>query len=189
VSQTSDVNVIEASLNELLTNITFSLARLKLCTDNNVTVNTTEYLNTDDFSRPSNLILPYALCLAAGLIIVALGLWSMWQNGVSASDGFMKVMMATRGRTQMERLVLEQSGEFGDVDKASKMLKELKVRYCELVMVRIWGGGGAILAVPISARTTLRAAAALQRSTRHRLQQVPSTPFQTKISSAQCCHS
>jgi hypothetical protein len=149
VSQTSDVNITEATLNELLTNITFSLASLHFFTDNNVTVNTTEYLHTYDFSRPINLILPYALCLAAGLIVVALGLWSMWQNGVPASDGFMQVMMATRGRTQMERLVIEQSGEFGDVDKASKMLKELKVRYGELVTEdelggkRSWGFGTA----------------------------------------------
>jgi hypothetical protein len=148
VSQTSDVNVTEATLNELLTNITFSLASLNLFTDN-VTVNTTEYLNTYDFSRPINLIVPYALCLAAGSIIVALGLWSMWQNGVPASDGFMQIMMATRGRTQMERLVLEQAGELGDVNKASTALKELKVRYGELVMEgelggkRSWGFGTA----------------------------------------------
>jgi hypothetical protein len=138
------VNVTKATLNELLTNITFSLAGLNLFTDN-VTVNATEYLNTYDFSRPINLILSYYLCLAAGLIIVALGLWSMWQNGVPASDGFMQLMMATRGRTEMERLVLEQ--ELVHQDEASKELQELKVRYGELVTEdgvdgrKVWGFG------------------------------------------------
>jgi hypothetical protein len=130
-SLNSKLNISEAGLNELLTNITFSLMSLDLFTDN-ITVNATEYLNTYDFSRPINLILPYALCLAFGLLIVALGLLSLWQNGVPATEGFMQVMMATRGRTEMERLVLEQ--ELSDSDKATEELRELKIRYGELVM-------------------------------------------------------
>lgn len=49
----------------------------------------------------------------------------------------------------MERLVIEQGGELGDVDEASRVLKELKVRYGELVMEdelggkRSWGFGTA----------------------------------------------
>jgi hypothetical protein len=128
---TADVHVTEAGLNELLTNITMSIMTLDLWTDS-INVTTTSYRNTYDFSRKINLILPYALCLAFGLPIVALGLFSLWHNGVPANDGFMQVMMATRGRTEMERLVLEQG--LVDADKASKELKNLKVRYGELVM-------------------------------------------------------
>jgi hypothetical protein len=73
---------------------------------------------------------------------------------VPASDGFMQVMMATRGRTEMERLVLEQG--LVDVNEASKELKDLKVRYGELVTEdamereKIWGLGTA--AEMVSAR-------------------------------------
>ena len=122
----SDVNVTEAALNELLTNITISLMTLDLWTDN-INVTTTVYRNTYDFSRKINLVLPYTLCLAFGLLIVGLGLGSLWHNGVPASDGFMQIMMATRGRTDMERLVLEQG--LVDSNEASKELKDLKVRY------------------------------------------------------------
>jgi hypothetical protein len=91
-------------LNELLTNVTFSLMSLDLWNDT-IVVN--------------------------GLLIVALGLLSLWQNGVPATEGFMQVMMATRGHTEMERLVLEQ--ELRDSDKATRELKELRIRYGELV--------------------------------------------------------
>ncbi|KAH7405647.1 hypothetical protein DE146DRAFT_744015 [Phaeosphaeria sp. MPI-PUGE-AT-0046c] len=127
---TSDVNVTEAGLNELLTNITLSLMTLNLWT-NDVNVTATSYRNTYDFSHKISLTLPYALCLAFGLPIVALGLSSLWSNGVPANDAFMQVMMATRGRTEMERLVLEQG--VVDADKVPKELKNLKVRYGELV--------------------------------------------------------
>jgi hypothetical protein len=54
-------------------------------------------------------------------------------------------MMATRGRTEMERLVLKE-GLIGS-EKATQELMGLKVRYGELVSVdamkedRIWGFG------------------------------------------------
>lgn len=143
-SQNSELNVTESALNELLFNVTLSLAGLNLFTEN-VTVNATEYLSTYTFSRPVYLVVPYALCLAGGLAIVALGLWSLRENGVPATDGFMQVMMATRGRTEMERLVLEQ--ELIDPDKSNKELKELKIRYGELATEdemagkKIWGFG------------------------------------------------
>lgn len=119
---------------------------LDLWTDN-VNVTATVYRNTYDFSRKINLILPYTLCLAFGLLIVGLGLRYLWHNGVPASDGFMQIMMATRGRTEMERLVLEQS--LVGSEEASQELKDLKVRYGELVTEdamagdQVWGFGTA----------------------------------------------
>jgi hypothetical protein len=152
---TTDVNVTEAGLNELLTNITFSLMSLNLWTDD-VNVTTTSYRNTYDFSHKINLVLPYALCLAVGLPIVALGVWSLQSNGVPATDGFMQVMMATRGRTEMEKLVLEQ--EMVYTDKASNKLRNLKVRFGELVTdnivkeERAFGFGTAVETVGIKRR-------------------------------------
>jgi hypothetical protein len=138
------VKVTEAALNELLTDITMSLMTLDLWTDN-INVTATVYRNTYEFSRKINLIIPYTLSLAFGLLIVGLGLGSLFYNGVPASDGFMQVMMATRGRTEMERLVLKEN--LAGSEKASQELMGLKVRYGELVSVdavkedRIWGFG------------------------------------------------
>jgi hypothetical protein len=145
-SEQLDLNITEAALNELLTNITFSLVALNLWTDN-ITVNATFYQNTYAFSRPINLVLPYALCLAFGLAIVVLGLSALWQNGVPATEGFMQIMMATRGPTEMEGLVRQH--ELIDAKSASKELKSLRVRYGGLVLEsgvegkRMWGFGTA----------------------------------------------
>lgn len=122
MSPTSELTVTEASPHELLTYITLSLAGLDLFTDN-VTVNATEYLSTYDFSRPLSCLTINSF-LADGAPIVALGLWSMRQNGVPATNGFLQVMMATRGRSEMERLVLEQ--ELVDLDKASEGCRSCK---------------------------------------------------------------
>jgi hypothetical protein len=129
-----------------LTNITISLTTLDLWTDN-INVTSTTYRNMYAFSRRINLVLPYALCLAFGLLIVGLGLVSLWENGVPSSDGFMQVMMTTRGRTEMERSVLKQG--LVDINEASGELKDLKVRYGELVTEdakegeKVWGSGTA----------------------------------------------
>jgi hypothetical protein len=131
-SENRNLNITEASLNELLTNITISLLTLHMWT-RPVTVNSTEYRNMYHFSRPLNLILPYVLCLGIGLIIVIVGLLSMWQNGVPATDGgFVQVMMATRGRTEMETLVLQHG--LANPGALSEKLQDLRIRYGELVV-------------------------------------------------------
>jgi hypothetical protein len=85
------------------------------------------------FSRPLNLILPYSLCLGIGLVIVTLGLLPMWQNGVPATDGgFVQVMMATRGRTEMESFVLRHG--LANPSAFCEELKHLRIRYGELVI-------------------------------------------------------
>jgi hypothetical protein len=59
-------------------------------------------------------------------------MWSLFQNGIPAADGgFLQVMMATRGDTQMERLVLKNGSMAAD--DMLKKLGSLKVRYGELV--------------------------------------------------------
>jgi hypothetical protein len=84
------------------------------------------------FSRPLNLILPYSLCLGIGLIIVTIGLLSMWPNGVPATDGgFVQVMMATRGSTETESFVLRHG--LSNPSALCEELKHLRIRYGELV--------------------------------------------------------
>lgn len=65
-------------------------------------------------------------------MFVAIAILSLHQNGIPAADGgFLQVMMATRGDTQVERLVSENSNM--SADDMSKKLGRLKVRYGELV--------------------------------------------------------
>jgi hypothetical protein len=127
----SELNITEASLNELLTNVTLSTMSLGIWKQPTL-VTTTEYRNTYHFSRPMNLILPYSLCLGIGIIIIILGLWSLYQNEIPAADGsFLQIVMAIKGGTKLEELVIKQ-GLVGSTE-ASKELKELKVRFGELV--------------------------------------------------------
>ncbi|KAJ8114052.1 hypothetical protein OPT61_g3959 [Boeremia exigua] len=124
--------ITEAALNELLTNITLSTMSLSVWyrpTD----INTTQYRNTYDFSRPVNLVLPYTLCLGLGIVIIALGLHALRKNEVVAADGsFLQIAMAAHSPTEMTRLFAEQgvASPFG----IPRELKDLEVRYGELVV-------------------------------------------------------
>jgi hypothetical protein len=92
----------------------------------------TTYRNTYQFSHKKNLVLPYSICLGVAIVFAIIALWSLHQNGIPVADGgFLQVMMATRGDTQMERLVLKDG--ITAVDDMSKELGSLKVRYGELV--------------------------------------------------------
>lgn len=127
----ADLNITEASLNELLTNVTLSTLALNAWR-RTIPVTMTQFRNTYQFSRPIYLILPYSLCLVIGAVVVALGLFSMYENKVAATDGgFLMVMLTTRGATHMDRLVAQQ-GLVGP-HAISQELKDLKVRFGELV--------------------------------------------------------
>ena len=49
-------------------------------------VDTTQYRNTYQLLRPVNWIVPYSLCLGIQMAIIALGLYSMYQNDVAVAD-------------------------------------------------------------------------------------------------------
>jgi hypothetical protein len=128
----TDINPTEDLLNTLIYNITLSAFSLGTWKEN-VSVTTTLWHNAYRFSHKRNLVLPYSICLGIAIAFAVIAIWSLHQNGIPAADGgFLQVMMATRGDTQMERLVLKG----GDLT-AEEMLKEiggLKIRYGELVM-------------------------------------------------------
>ncbi|KAF1843229.1 uncharacterized protein K460DRAFT_407592 [Cucurbitaria berberidis CBS 394.84] len=132
IYEARDFNLTEQTMNEYIANVTISALTLKIG-KNKTQVNVTEYHTTYDFSAPINLILPYALSLAIGIVFVAIGIWSWSQNGTSAFDGgFLQVMATTVGRTQMEDLAIaHQTSNNGDYK--SKELMDLRVRYGELV--------------------------------------------------------
>jgi hypothetical protein len=126
-----DRNITEDLLNSVLTNTTLSAISLGTWWDM-VPVTTTRYQSTYSLASPLNLILPYSICLAAAILFAAIAIWSLWRNGIPAADGgFLQIMMATRGNTEMERLVLKD--RLAAIDNMSKELKSLKIRYGELV--------------------------------------------------------
>jgi hypothetical protein len=128
----TDINPTENLLNELVYNITLSALSLGTW-KKDVPVTTTIYRNMYQFSYRNSLILPYSICLGVAIIFAIIALWSLHQNGILAADGgFLQVMIATRGDTQMERLVLEHGNSA--VEGISKELGSLKVRFGELVI-------------------------------------------------------
>lgn len=125
----NDLNIPEASLNELLTNISISILTLNMWSDiTNFKIKV--YRNTYHFSRPLNLVLPCVLCLGFGLVILVFGLFAMHENGMPVADGgFIQVMMATRGSTEVEPLVRKQG--LVSTSAISKEPKNLKIRHGE----------------------------------------------------------
>jgi hypothetical protein len=127
-----DFIITEALLNDLLTNTT--LSTLSLGTWWEMTpVTTTRYRNTYEFSLRLNLIVPYSVCLAVLSIFSALGIWALYQNDMPVSDGgFLQIMMATRGDTEMEKLVV--SNGVSATNRISPELRGLRIRYGKLVI-------------------------------------------------------
>ncbi|KAF2275424.1 uncharacterized protein EI97DRAFT_434264 [Westerdykella ornata] len=134
------LNISEPSLNALLTNLTIS--SLSLGVDHaDIPVTVSDHRNTYTFSDKVNFFVPYALCLGVALCYVGVGIWALLANGVPATDGgFLQIMMATRGRTEMEELVLRE-GLVGTSDLSRELLG-LRIRFGELVEVVVEDGGG-----------------------------------------------
>ena len=128
----SKLELSEKRLNAVLSNITISALTLGTWLDL-VPVTTTKYQSTYRFSHRANLLLPYAVCLVIAFLFGVVAVWSLWRNGVAATDGgFLQVMMATRGDTEMERLVFKEG--VVATGEVSAELKRLRVRYGELTI-------------------------------------------------------
>jgi hypothetical protein len=135
-----DLSITEDLLNSILTNLTLSAISLGTWWDK-VPVTFTRYQSTYSFANPLNLILPYSICLAAATLFAAIAIWSLWRNGIPAADGgFLQIMIATRGNTEMERLVLCE--RLMTIENISDELKSLKIRYGELVGADVLGAEG-----------------------------------------------
>ncbi|CAI9635785.1 unnamed protein product [Alternaria burnsii] len=134
------INVTEDLLNSVLTNITISAISLGTWWDM-VPITTTRYQSIYSFANPLNLILPYSIYLVAAITFAAIAIWSLSRNGTPAADGgFLQIMTATRGNTEMERLVLRE--KLTAVEDMSVELKALKLRYGELVGEDVVGVDG-----------------------------------------------
>ena len=125
------LNITEASINELLANVSISTLSLnKWYGDVNVTDRDSR--NVYCFSHPLRLLVPYGLCLGFTFLSIVLWLNALRLNEVSATDGgFLQIIMTTTGDTEMSRNVL--GGSLGGSGNAPKELLELKVRFGKLV--------------------------------------------------------
>jgi hypothetical protein len=125
------LNITEASINELLANVSISALSLNKWYGN-VNVTDRDSRNVYRFSHPLSLLVPYGLCLGFTLLCIVLGLNALRLNGISATDGgFLQIMMTTTGDTEMSRNV--QGASLGGSGNAPKELLELKVRFGKLV--------------------------------------------------------
>ncbi|KAI4949056.1 hypothetical protein J4E91_005519 [Alternaria rosae] len=115
------LNITEAMLNEVLVNITISAISLGTWWDM-VPVTSTRFRT-------------------AATVFIAIAIWSLWRNRAPAADGgFLQIMMATVGDTQMSRVILEE--KLAAVDDISDELKSLKIRYGKLVNADVLEKGG-----------------------------------------------
>jgi hypothetical protein len=123
--------------NELLINTTISALALNQRFD---MVNGTETLNFNAYRFENKLafFLPYGLSLALAIPILALGFVALYaqNHGVSAiSGGFLQLLMTTTGRTSLEAVVTKGSGTLGGYENVSEELREMEVRFGELIGV------------------------------------------------------
>jgi hypothetical protein len=121
----------EALLNKALANLTISALSLNYWY-NSVNGTTDKHFNLYQFTNKTNFFLPYGLTLLFAIPIIALGIMALHENGVSAIDGgFVQLLVTTTGRTELERHATKAC--LGGYENFSKELKELKVRFGELL--------------------------------------------------------
>lgn len=96
-----------------------------------VVANITTSRNIYSFSRPLNLILPYALSLVASLPFLAVGYISLRRNGVSAqSDSFVQLLVAMTRSRGLDDMVRPCSRRKDEV--AVRELKKTKIVFGEI---------------------------------------------------------
>lgn len=125
--------VTQDLLNEALFNITMSLIpNFGWWNTTDTVVTITEAVNIYQFSRPLNLIIPYFLTLLLAIPILAIGVFALLKNGVSAVDGgFLQLATTTFGSPTLERLAAGAC--LGGSESVPQDLKDLEIRFGELV--------------------------------------------------------
>jgi deoxyhypusine synthase len=121
----------ETLLNEALANLTISALSLNYWYDS-INGMSTKQFNLYQFTHKINFFLPYGLPLLFAIPIIALGIMALYHNGVSAIDGgFLQLLVTTTGRTELESHATKAC--LGGYENISRELKELKVRFGELL--------------------------------------------------------
>lgn len=126
------LSVNQTALNSMLVDTTLSLIPFRNIWTTTVNQTRTQLINVYAFSKPTNFILPYALTLAGGLCVLALGYHSLYTNGVSAADGgFLQLLTTTRGSATVERAI--RGACLGGEENVPTALKDLRIQYGELI--------------------------------------------------------
>jgi hypothetical protein len=106
----------------------------------NATVDATVATNRNvySFSRPLNLILPYAFSLLASLPFLVIGYLSLQHNGVAAlSDSFLQLLVTMTRSEQLDHVA--QPCSLGGDEQATEDLKLTRIMFGELA------GGGQVV--------------------------------------------
>ncbi|KAF2627128.1 hypothetical protein BU25DRAFT_411210 [Macroventuria anomochaeta] len=121
-------------LNEIVANVTIAamLGYYPLSIWNITAIaNITTYRNTYSFSRPANLILPYALFLVFSLPFLILGYLSLRSNRVAAlSDSFLQLLVTVTRSEKLDRIA--RPCEHGGDEMANTELKNTRIMFGEL---------------------------------------------------------
>lgn len=141
-----NITITAGAIQDLLRNITISLLTIPN-TQRTILVTSATTRDVYDFARPLNLILPYAVTLLLSAIVVAIGLKSLYSNGVPATTGagFIQTFCSTRGSATLNQLAAEAAhrGVGGKGNAAGfQAIGDLKLRYGQLKKGEGEGDGG-----------------------------------------------
>jgi hypothetical protein len=115
----------------MLYNITLSTISLGFW-DTSTDVIRGDSINTYSFTghRRYNLIVPYVVCLILGLVFVTTGLFSLFENRVAASNGFLQTIQTSRGSVSLDAAA--KGASLGGPDNMPRVLEDLEVMFGEL---------------------------------------------------------
>jgi hypothetical protein len=83
-------------------------------------------------SRPVNILLPYFLTLVLAFVLLLVGLWALWTNGVSATDGgFLQVLMTTRSSEALGRAA--SCGCLGGGENIPQGIRSMEIMFGEFI--------------------------------------------------------
>lgn len=134
-SASPEISLSESILNEILQNVTVStFNNFNLW---NTSVNATIFTDriVYDFSRPLNIIIPYALSLALGLVSLILGTISLYRNGVPAKHGsFTQLLVTLTGSDSLRNHAAP--GSLGGSHNVPRELKDMSIQFGDLTTAR-----------------------------------------------------
>jgi hypothetical protein len=136
LGETGEAPAFDVQLaNEVLLNTTISMLLLNRRFDV-VNGTTSRTVNIYQFRGKLAFFLPYGVCIGLSIPIIASGLIALFvrNKGVSAiTGGFVQLLMTTTGRTSLEAIVARSTGMMGGHESVSEELKELNIRFGELI--------------------------------------------------------
>ena len=124
-------NISDTTIKDLLYNVTVSVISLGYWNTSTI-VTRADWVNTYSFSgfRRYSLILPYALSLLLSLAFVVIGLLSLFENSVAASNGFLQIIQTSRGSAALDHAA--RGSSLGGPENVPSNLENLELMFGEL---------------------------------------------------------